>query len=143
MGLAACSTVNDKALRLLSSKVSVFAIVNGELLTGDLNLTPDRSGKMTLIGQSGVANATIHSCVGQSRYEASNSGVIDLRCDDGTNTSMRFSLISETRGYAYGATGQGRSSLAFGLPASEARAYLQVPANQKLTLVSDDKLALQ
>lgn len=143
LGAVGCSSVNDRALRVISSKASAYAIVNGTLLQGDLTIVPDRTGKITLSTGTGSDGTVVLACVGQSRYEASNSGVIDLRCSDGTFAALTFSLISETRGFAYGATSLGPASLAFGLPPSEAQAYLRAPINGKLVLKTGDVLELQ
>lgn len=139
LGLAGCAMVNDKTLRLVSSKVAVVAIVNEQLLQGDMTLLPDRTGTVSLGGSAGA----ISSCSGSMRFEASNSGLVDLRCNDGATARMRYSLLSETRGYAYGQTAAGVASLAFGLPANDAQAYLVLPANKKLALNADGILELQ
>lgn len=134
-----CATVNDKALRLFSSKATVFAIVNGQLLQGDMVLLPDRTGNLTLTSDKGA----ISSCSGQVRYESTTGGAIDLRCNDGAGAQLRYSLLSETRGYAYGPTSAGAASLTFGLTATQALAYLTVPADKKLTVNAADGLDLQ
>lgn len=135
--------VNDKALRLFSSSANVYAIVNGQLLQGTMVFLPDRTGNLTLATDKGA----ISSCSGQVRYESTTGGAIDLRCSDGAAAQLRYSLLSETRGYAYGATATGAvtgvASLTFGLPAAQAAAYLTVPADKKLTVNAADGLDLQ
>lgn len=133
LGLAGCAMVNDKALRLFSSDALAFAIVNGQLLQGNLVLLPDRTGNLSLAGRK----EPITSCSGQTRYESSTAGSIDLRCNDGTAASMRYSLLSETRGYAYGATGTGAASVTFGMAPAQAAAYLTVPPGKKLTVAGE------
>lgn len=141
--LGGCATVNDKALRLFSSKANVFAIVNGQLLQGDMVLLPDRTGNLTLAADKGAINA----CSGQVRYESTTGGSIHLRCNDGAAAQLRYSLLSETRGYAYGPTSlgaaTGAASLTFGLTATQALAYLTVPADKKLTVNAAEDLDLQ
>lgn len=141
--LGGCAMVNDKALRLFSSKANAFAIVNGQLLQGDMVFLPDRTGNLTLIADKGA----ISSCSGQVRYESTTGGAIDLRCNDGTAAQLRYSLLSETRGYGYGPTTlgatTGAASLTFGLSANQALAYLTVPADKKLTVNAADGLNLQ
>ena len=138
-GLVGCAMVNDTALQLVSSRVPALAIVNGQLLSGELALMPDRTGTLSLTGGQG----SISNCSGQVRYEASTSGVVDIRCDDGSASLMRYSVLSETRGYGYGATATGVASLTFGLAAVDAKAYLSVPANKKLIVKGDGALELQ
>jgi hypothetical protein len=138
-----CSTVNDKALRAFSSKVSAYAIVGGRLLQGDLNLMPDRTGKVTLLSAGDGHAGESYTCVGSLRYEATHSGVMDLRCSDGAFTVLNYSLISETRGFAYGGSPDVPASLTFGIPVNEATAYLHISSNRKLILTSDDLLELQ
>lgn len=138
LGLAGCAMVNDKALHLFSSDAPAFAIVNGQLLEGAVTLLPDRTGHLGVTG----SKEPITSCSGFVRYESSTAGSIDLRCNDGTAASMRYSLLSETRGYAYGATANGTASLTFGLAPAQAAAYLTVPAGQKL-VVRGEGLDLQ
>jgi hypothetical protein len=131
--------VNDKALRLFSSKASAFAIVNGQLLQGDMVLLPDRTGNLMLVADKGA----ITSCSGQVRYESTTGGTIDLRCNDGAAAQLRYSLLSETRGYAYGTTAAGAASVTFGLLAAQAAAYLTVPADKKLVVNASEGLELQ
>ena len=138
-----CSTVNDKALRAFSSKVSAYAVVGGRLLQGDLNIMPDRTGKVTLMSAEDGNASEPHTCVGAFRYEATHSGVMDLRCSDGAFVALNYSLISETRGFAYGGPPDMPASLTFGIPANEATAYLHVPSNKKFVLKSNDLLELQ
>ena len=141
--LGGCAMVNDKAQRLFSSSANAYAIVNGQLLQGTMTLLPDRTGNLTLSTDKGA----ISSCSGQVRYESTTGGSIDLRCNDGTAAQLRYSLLSETRGYAYGPTtlgaATGAASLTFGLPAAQAAAYLTVPADKKLTVNAAEGLDLQ
>jgi hypothetical protein len=139
LGLSGCAMVNDKALHLVSTKLPAVAIVNAQVLQGDVILLPDRTGTVTLYAGAG----TIKNCAGQVRYEASNSGAIDLRCNDGSATVMRYSLLSETRGYAYGASSAGPGSLTFGLAAVDVAAYLTVPSGKKLALNASGTFELE
>lgn len=139
MGMTGCAMVNDKALHLVSTKLPAVAIVNSQILQGDMVLLPDRTGTLSLNASAGP----IRSCSGQVRYEASNGGVIDLRCNDGSATLMRYSLLSETRGYAYGATAVGPASLTFGLAGADVPAYLTVPPNKKLNANASGTFELQ
>lgn len=118
--LCACAKVNDLGMRLVSTKVDAYLMVNGQLLTGTVVLVPDRSGRLSFSADKGA----IKNCSGGMRYSASNNAAIDLRCDDGTRVDLQATLLSETRGYGYGATAQGPSSIAFGLSEEDALAFM-------------------
>jgi hypothetical protein len=145
--LGGCAMVNDRALRLFSSSANAYAIVNGQLLQGNMIFLPDRTGNLTLATDKGA----ITDCSGQVRYESTTGGSIDLRCSDGVTAQLRYSLLSETRGYAYGpatasaAAGAvtGAASLTFGLPAAQAVAYLTAPPGKKLVVNTAEGLDLQ
>jgi hypothetical protein len=131
--LCSCAKVNDTGLRLVSTRVDAFAVINGRLLTGDVILIPDRTGRVILATDADPAM----TCMGAMRYTASVSGEMDLSCGDGTSTRLRYSLITETRGYAYGASALGPISVAFGLPFQEATAYLRIPDGKRLVPSAD------
>jgi hypothetical protein len=57
---------------------------------------------------------------------------VDVRCSDGTQVTLQTTLLSETRGFAYGSAAQGPSSMVFGLPEQDARAFLTVPSGMTL-----------
>ncbi len=150
--LAGCADLNDTGLAALATRVPAFAIVNEQLVQGEMTLFPDHTGTVTLRGQTapsvgadGVAVAgpasagkvVLSSCVGRLRYTATTMGSIDLRCNDGSVTDLRMALIGETRGYGYGQTAAGLVSLTFGLSPVEARAHLTVPPNRQLVEGTD------
>jgi len=131
--LAACAKVNDTGLRLVSTSTDAYLMVNGQWLTGQVLLVPDRTGRVSFAAAAaskGTADDAaaeapeISACVGSMRYTATYGADIDLHCDDGTQLVLRMTLISETRGYGYGATPQGPASLAFGLAEADARAFM-------------------
>ncbi len=126
--LCSCARVNDTGLRLVSTKRDAYLIVNEQLLTGDVLLVPDRTGRVSFASEKGA----ISSCSGSLRYTSTNAGEVDVRCSDGTQVTLQTTLLSETRGYAYGRTVQGPSSLVFGLPEQDVRAFLTVPSGMKL-----------
>ncbi len=156
-----CADINDTAMLALSTKVTAYAIVNDQLVQGDMVLYPDRSGTISLrsdVPSSWWSHITqdanpfaaqpqqpapapaapppgqsaLSSCFGRMHYTASNLGSIDLRCNDGANSDVRVALIGETRGYGYGQTAKGLSSLTFGMSPTEARAHLTVPSGKQL-----------
>jgi hypothetical protein len=138
-GLTGCAQVSEVSGLLFSTTVPAIALVNGQLLQGEVLLLNDRSGRATLkssakpptTGSSAEKNF-VSSCIGQLRYTSTVAGVLDLRCDGGVQTELRFTMLSETRGYAYGQTPHVAVSLTYGLTSDEAKAYLKLPANKQL-----------
>lgn len=126
--LPGCAKINDKTLGWVSSTVDAYLIVNGQLLSGNVALIPDRTARLSFSAESGP----VTTCAGSMRHTASNAGMVDLRCNDGAVAQLQFTLITETRGYAYGKTADAPVSLTFGLPATDARAFLTVPEGKKL-----------
>jgi hypothetical protein len=118
--LCGCAKVNETSLRLVSTKVDAWLVVNGQALTGTVLLVPDRSGRVSFAADKGE----ITNCSGGLRYTATFGAAIDLRCNDGTQVNLQTTLLSETRGYGYGSTAQGPASIAFGLSEEDARAFM-------------------
>jgi hypothetical protein len=118
--LCGCAKVNDTGLRWVSTKVDAWLVVNGQLLAGTVLLVPDRTGRASFTTDKGP----ITNCSGGMRYTATYSAAMDLRCNDGTQIDLQTTLLTETRGYGYGATAQGPASIAFGLPEEDARAFM-------------------
>jgi hypothetical protein len=144
--LVGCADINDTGLAALSYKVSAYAIVDEQLVQGEMVLFPDHTGTITLraeavpAGMVVAANnaprppgkAVMTSCVGRMRYTGTTAGVIDLRCNDGAIADLRMALIGDTRGYGYGYTATGLASVVFGFTPAEARAHLTVPPGKQL-----------
>jgi hypothetical protein len=143
--LAGCADLNDTALAAVSYKVQSYAIIDEQLVQGEMVLFPDHTGTITLRAEfpgGGAAPVTTApradgkpaktSCVGRLRYTATTSGVVDLRCNDGAIADLRMALIGDTRGYGYGYTATGLASVAFGFTPVEARAHLTVPPGRQL-----------
>ncbi len=143
--LGGCARVNDTGLRLVSTKVDAYLHVNGQWLSGDVLLAPDRTGRAVFAavdtadkadtataaaGQaasgadSGTSGAAPRACSGSLRYTATYTAEMDLHCNDGTQLALQTTLLSETRGYGYGSTAQGPASVAFGLPEDQAYAFM-------------------
>jgi len=140
LALAGCAKVNDQALRLFATKADVVGIVQGQLMLGQIELIPDRTAVVSLTSDQGPP----FQCTGAGRYTASSSGAIDLRCDNSTAVDLNFSLLSETRGFAYGTSTTLPVSLVFGMSHADARAYLMVPAGRTLILRPEEQtLVLQ
>lgn len=170
--MGACARINDTGLRIVSTPRDAILVINAQVLRGQVLLVPDRTGRASFAaaeaappaaaaasaaGAAGVpssnqattgqivgAPAPIAACFGNLRYTATSSGVLDLRCNEGTNVALPFTLITETRGYAYGSTDAGTASLTFGLPDEEALAYLRAPAGKRLVInAKTDALTLE
>ena len=133
--LSGCAKMNEYASWPLTSSIAAVAIVNAQLLQGEVRLVPDRTGRVTL----SAAQGAVTSCVGSLRFTGTTAGAIDLRCNDGSAVDMQFAMLSEVRGYAYGQSASGPVSLTFGLSNAEAQAYLKVPAKRKLVEAGKDK----
>lgn len=135
-----CAQVADGSLLIFSSRVPAIALVNGQLLQGEVQLLPDRTGSATLSARAKPLSAPsadagrISSCVGQLRYTSSAAGAIDLRCSGGVAAELAFTMLSETRGYAYSQTPGVSVSMTYGLAPDEARAYLKVPGDKRLVV---------
>ena len=138
--LPGCAQISQASRLVFSTRVPAIGFLNGQLLQGEVLLSPDRTGVVTLASssaalssiasaQSGVA---IVNCVGALRYTQTVSGGIDLRCSDGVQQELLFSMLTETRGYAYGQTAAIPMSLVYGMPAHEAQAYLRLPTDKKM-----------
>jgi len=146
--LSGCADLNDTALAAVATRVPAHAIVNEQLVQGEMTLFPDHTGTVTLrgdvqpvAGTDGLGAAVaapaggkiiLSSCVGRLRYTATTMGSIDLRCNDGSVADLRMALIGDTRGYGYGQTATGLVSLTFGMTPVEARAHLTVPPHRQL-----------
>ena len=127
--VAGCAQMNDAGLAILSSSLPAIAIVDGQLLKGDIQLFPDHTGTVNLRsqGESGDGQAGTFSCMGRLRYTATTTGAVDLRCSGGVMADLKMTLLGETRGYGYGPTAGGTASLVFGMTAQESQAHLIVP----------------
>ena len=135
--LCSCARVNDAGLSLVSTKRDAYLIVNGQLFSGEVRLVPDRTGRVSFSAEKGV----ISSCSGSMRYTATNNGEVDLHCSDGSQVVLQTTLLSETRGYGYGSTAQGPSSMVFGMDEQDVRAFLTVPSG--MTLAPGERGALE
>lgn len=137
VALVGCAQVTDASLLVFSTRTPAIAVVNGQLLQGEVLLQPDRTGSATLKsaaqGQAtGADPSVVSSCVGQLRYTSTVAGSIDLRCNGGIGEELRFTMLSETRGYAYGQSPAVPISLTYGLTVTEAKAYLKLPPGKQL-----------
>ncbi len=145
-GVTGCADLNDTGLMALATRVQAYALVDEQLVQGEMLLFPDHTGTVALRADPAVVGAPataasaprpagkplLTSCMGRFRYTATRLGSIDLRCNDGAAADLRMALIGDTRGYGYGQTATGLASLTFGMRPVEARAHLTVPPGKQL-----------
>lgn len=134
--LGGCAAVNDVTMRALATSVPALAVVGERVLTGEVLLYTDRSGKLQLRSE----NEPVLSCMGALRYTATSSGTVNLSCSDGRQAQLSFTALGETSGYS-GTVG-GPISFTYGLAPESARAWLTPPPGKRL-VVSGDALRLE
>lgn len=147
LSLVSCAHVGDAGMTLMASSVGAVAVLQDTLLQGKVVLLTDRTGTVSLAA-SAPATATAStvprlSCTGRLYYTATNTGVINLRCNDGLVEGLAFTTVSATRGVAHGSTASGPLSLVFGMAPADAVASLTPPAGQRLTLDANGQPQLQ
>ena len=160
--VVACADINDTGLAVLATRVQAYAVVNEQLVQGEMTLYTDRTGTVALrvevakpvtenpfdlfaptkAAERPAERPVLNSCIGRFRYTATTYGVIDLRCNEGSTAELRMALIGETRGYGYGQTATGAVSLTFGMAPTEARAHLSTPPGKQL-LEADGRSGLE
>ena len=129
--LSGCAKLEDRARYYLASSVDVFAVVGGQLMQGQAHLYSDRTGTITI--STGLTVAPAVSCSGRMSRTGTAAATLDLRCNDGTESSLSAVMLADTQGYAYGQTSNGnQSSLTLGLEPTRAVSYLRAPAGQQL-----------
>lgn len=134
--LGGCAAVNDITMRALATSAPALAVVGERVLTGEMLLYTDRSGKLQLRSES---EPTLN-CMGTLRYAATSSGTVNLSCSDGRQAQLPFTALGETSGYS--GTAGGPTSLTYGLAPESARAWLTPPPGKRL-VVSGDSLRLE
>lgn len=141
LGVSGCARLSETGVLLLGTTAPALAIVNGQVLQGEVQLLPDRTGSVALRASSTLPSSAestpISNCMGRLRFTGTTAGEIDLRCNDGAMSTLVFSLISDATGYAYGQTATAPASLTFGMRPSNARAYLTVPPQKQLVERAD------
>jgi hypothetical protein len=137
--LTGCALVTEMSVGVFATTTKSLAVVNGQILSGEVQLVPDRTGSVTLsanssnLGPSTTTGTTpISSCMGRLRFTGTVAGEMDLRCNDTSTITLHFSLIADATGYAYSQAGDVPASLTFGLKASQAKAYLRAPFGKVL-----------
>jgi hypothetical protein len=136
--LSGCARVTETGMVVFASTLHSFAVVNGQMMTGEVQLVPDRTGSVTLRTSTPSASAAldsfspISSCMGRLRFTSTSGGEMDLRCNEGSIATLHFSLIADATGYAYNQGPGMPVSLTFGLRAASAKAYLQAPVGKQV-----------
>ena len=139
---AGCARINDAGLGLVTTKVDAFAVVNGQVVSGNVYLIPDRTGRVVLGAEQEDAASSV-TCGGVMRYTGTFSGTMDLHCSDGSGGAIPYNLVTETRGFANGGTAAAPVSLVFGVSEAEAIAYLTAPAGHHLVARDEGGLELK
>ncbi|MDP3702379.1 MAG: hypothetical protein Q8R72_15890 [Hylemonella sp.] len=134
--LGGCAAVNDLTMRAQASSAPALAVIGERVLSGEMLIYTDRSGKLQLRSEGEPAL----SCMGALRYTATASGTVTLSCSDGTQAQLRFTALGETSGY--GSTPVGPISFTYGLEPEPARAWLTPPPGKRL-VVSGDSLRIE
>ena len=124
--LAGCAKINDTAMNVMASSSPAVAVVNGTLLTGKAVLFTDRTGTLDLQSDK----EPVLKCMGRLRYTATQSGQVRLQCSDGTDASMTFTAVGESKGHGSGNTARGTAAFTYGFDMTEAAAYLRLPTDK-------------
>lgn len=134
LGLSGCALVNETGTKLFGTTVNALAIIDGQMMQGDVQLLPDRTGSVSLQSNAKADGAqeggSITQCAGRLRFLGTTHGEMDLRCNEGSMVTLVFSMVSDATGYAYGRSESVPASLTFGMGANDARAYLLAPVRK-------------
>jgi len=117
--ISGCADMEHIGWHLASTTKPALMQIAGQRLVGEVQMRPDRTGAIQVAGDGSIA-----SCAGSLRFTAVKSGAMDMRCSDGAMFDMRFALVNEVKGYAFGTYQDATVALTFGMDAPEAQAYL-------------------
>lgn len=127
--LSGCAWMHSKAMRAVATPSLALAVIGDRLLTGKAVLYTDRSATIELSNETDPAL----DCMGTMNYTNSTGGVLDLRCNDGSQIRLPYTALSGTSGRASG----GGVTVTYGLPPENARAWLAPPAGRRLVVVKE------
>jgi hypothetical protein len=113
--------------RPLSATAPVIAILNGELLVGEVTAHLAGWGTIALRSPSKLGL----SCTGEFSATEALGDAGQLRCSDGKTATFQFQRLSLRRGYGAGTSGNALS-FTYGLTAEESAPYLKLPAGKEL-----------
>lgn len=108
---------------LLSSTAPVIAILDGELLVGEVTAHLAGWGTIALRSSS---NAGL-TCTGQFTATEALGDAGQLKCSDGASATFQFQRLSLRRGYGAGTSSRGELRFTYGLTAEESAPYLKSP----------------
>lgn len=128
--MSGCAWMHGKAMRSVATPTLALAVIGDRLLTGKAVLYTDRRATVELSDDKDPAL----DCLGTMNYTNTTGGVLDLRCNDGSQIRLPYTTIGETQGHASG----GGVSLTYGLPPENARAWLMPPAGRRLVLAKEE-----
>jgi hypothetical protein len=137
--LGACAQINNYGMETLASTASTAAIINGSLLQGKVTLYTNRSGAVSLES----ADEPPLTCFANMRFTATQSGVMNFKCSDGSAPQLSFVMLTELSGYASGAGTSGPQSLVYGLKGTASLAYLVAPKGKTLAASPDGQLSME
>jgi hypothetical protein len=137
LALGGCANQAGARMGLLTTTMSVVAMVAGDLYTGQSVSYIDGTGIMKLKSST----TPDRECTGDFRFESERLGVGDFECSGGTRVTFQFRALSTLTGYGFGRTRQGEVSFAYGMTAEQAEPYLRLPSGKKLRKV-DTALSL-
>jgi len=112
---------------LLSSSGPVIAIVDGELLVGEVTAHLAGWGTIALRSRSNPGL----TCVGEFSATEALGDAGQLRCSNGATAAFQFQRLSLRRGYGAGTSGSALS-FTYGLTAEESAPYLKLPFGKTL-----------
>lgn len=138
--LAGCAWVDQATLKLTSTHVKAFVVVDATVLEGKVTLYPDRTG---LLQADSVADSKVHmSCSGQMHYTSSKAGLLRLSCNNGTIADLNYQALDYTRGYGRIRDPDRVVSVTFGMDARESQGWLWAPTGQHV-VAEDDRLLVE
>lgn len=125
--LALAGWTGAAAADLFSSTAPVIAILEGELLVGEVTAHLAGWGTIALRSPSNAGR----TCVGEYSATEALGDAGQLRCSDGAAAAFQFQRLSLRRGYGTGTSGSALS-FTYGLTAEESAPYLKLPAGKEL-----------
>ncbi|MDH5708032.1 MAG: hypothetical protein OEY75_02890 [Hylemonella sp.] len=126
--IAGCAQVQNAGMQIASSSASAVVLINERLLHGKVVFFTNRTGNLKV--SAGLQDE--FQCAGPLRYTATETGVLQLHCNDGTEVTMNFTALGETRGFGQGPLARGVASWTYGMAPEQAAAYLKPPAGKRL-----------
>ena len=124
--LVGCVSSVNKVQGWLSSNADALAVIDGRILHGEVNFAHEREGSVHVQTTQGAEL----NCSGQLRYTATNSGVINLFCDNKHQFTLVFQELSAVSGAAGTRPGEPNAALTYGLKPDKAAGFLGVPVEE-------------